>query len=594
MLDDTLKNPYQYFSDQSGNALELGKIYIGEYGQNAEAYPAPVYWDAARSLVAEFPLRTIAGRIARNGTPAKIYPPQSYSITVRDKSDVIVFSGNVEGGGVLYQSYSDFIGSNEPSRGVGSIWTARTDWGDFQYKEVASGGNLGETNAAGVEFDVLPGSDGKKNARAWGLTASGGQTPIIERVFSAKGFLYFPEGIYEYAPDATTGFLSDTIISGDGDLTVFKYAPTTPPATADIQQVLRPRAYANVENVAIYDICIDGNRDGVDWSGVTAGDGNAHGIALWGSQNVFIDRVLVKNAWTDAFYLAYSHSSLDSRRQCQNIRMGTIRAENCGRQGVSIISAEDVTIEALLVDGVDRTDPKAALDLEPNNSDPDKIKNIRIGKILAKDTGAGLVSLGISTIEDVTIGEVVLENVFATNGVQIKKVKNYYIGKCTVEMADGVYYSVYATDFENLTINGINVRQKSGATITDVQGGILIDSIPSGNDFDNINFMSDSIILDGCRGNGFRHNAGTAQIGYMHLRDVNQANNSTLAAFLLAQCHINFIRADDGTGDYAIRLGSSSNTFDGGDIADGITGDVALAGNTAKWGQLQSNGSDYP
>jgi hypothetical protein len=50
----------------------------------------------------------------------------------------------------VYDAVAEFLLSDEPSRGVGSIWEA----GGFRYEEVASGGDV--ANAVGVNFNFLP------------------------------------------------------------------------------------------------------------------------------------------------------------------------------------------------------------------------------------------------------------------------------------------------------------------------------------------------------------------------------------------------------------------------------------------------------
>lgn len=85
--------PFQVFTDQNGAPLEAGFIYIGSGNQNPEATPVPVFFDLAMTIPAAQPIRTIAGYPSHNGSPARIYSSITpFSITVRDKNGVIVFS----------------------------------------------------------------------------------------------------------------------------------------------------------------------------------------------------------------------------------------------------------------------------------------------------------------------------------------------------------------------------------------------------------------------------------------------------------------------------------------------------------------------
>ena len=88
-----IKAPYQYFVDANGTDLEAGYIYIGTANLNPETNPVTVYWDAALSIPAVQPIRTVGGYPSRSGAAARLYMDgTSYSITVRDSRGTLVFS----------------------------------------------------------------------------------------------------------------------------------------------------------------------------------------------------------------------------------------------------------------------------------------------------------------------------------------------------------------------------------------------------------------------------------------------------------------------------------------------------------------------
>ena len=90
MANKIIQQPYKIFTDAKGDALENGYIYIGEVNQNPETNPITVYWDAEATLPAPQPLRTVSGYISRNGSPASVYVTTDYSITIRDKNELLV------------------------------------------------------------------------------------------------------------------------------------------------------------------------------------------------------------------------------------------------------------------------------------------------------------------------------------------------------------------------------------------------------------------------------------------------------------------------------------------------------------------------
>lgn len=84
--------PFPVFHDQNGEQLVNGFVYIGEANQNPETNPANVFWDEAMTQAAQQPLRTTGGRFTRNGSPANVFTPSAYSITVREANRRIVYS----------------------------------------------------------------------------------------------------------------------------------------------------------------------------------------------------------------------------------------------------------------------------------------------------------------------------------------------------------------------------------------------------------------------------------------------------------------------------------------------------------------------
>lgn len=126
-----VNQPYQYFADLSGEALEAGKIYIGTAGLDAEANPISIYWDEAGTLPATQPVRTLQGYPVNGGSAANIFASADYSITVRDVNDVLIFSrSSVVGPSNLLttgQTFADSVKLNFGAGTDGSIYSDGTD-----------------------------------------------------------------------------------------------------------------------------------------------------------------------------------------------------------------------------------------------------------------------------------------------------------------------------------------------------------------------------------------------------------------------------------------------------------------------------------
>ena len=83
----SVNSPFLIFTDRDGQPLEDGYIYIGTAGLPAEANPQSVYWDAALTIPASQPIRTLGGYPVRSGSPAAVYVDATdYSVAIKNKN----------------------------------------------------------------------------------------------------------------------------------------------------------------------------------------------------------------------------------------------------------------------------------------------------------------------------------------------------------------------------------------------------------------------------------------------------------------------------------------------------------------------------
>jgi hypothetical protein len=109
--------PYPVFADIDGQPLEAGYIWIGTANLDPQTNPINVYWDAALTISAPQPIRTLAGYPSRNGTPARFYVGSDYSIRVMNKNGSPIYSAlndNLAGNG--------FASSNATANGTQTIF----------------------------------------------------------------------------------------------------------------------------------------------------------------------------------------------------------------------------------------------------------------------------------------------------------------------------------------------------------------------------------------------------------------------------------------------------------------------------------------
>jgi len=88
----SIQPTYPIFTDIDGQPLEAGYVWIGIANTEPIGNPINVYWDAALTILAPQPIRTLAGYPSRNGTPARLYVNSDYSIQVQNKNGSVVYS----------------------------------------------------------------------------------------------------------------------------------------------------------------------------------------------------------------------------------------------------------------------------------------------------------------------------------------------------------------------------------------------------------------------------------------------------------------------------------------------------------------------
>jgi hypothetical protein len=107
-------NPYKIFADTDGQPLDDGYVFIGTAGLNPQTNPITVYSDPALTLAVAQPIRTNGGYPVLAGTPARLYTPGDYSITVLNKNGTLVFSSlqnNVNDGAISTATNATGTGS---------------------------------------------------------------------------------------------------------------------------------------------------------------------------------------------------------------------------------------------------------------------------------------------------------------------------------------------------------------------------------------------------------------------------------------------------------------------------------------------------
>ena len=115
----SIQPTFPIFTETDGLPLENGYIWLGTANLDPQGNPINVYWDAALTIPAGQPIRTLNGYPSRNGTPARLYVNSDYSIRVQDSKGSLVYSAPAATeryGNVITLADLDFIAA-----GVGAV-----------------------------------------------------------------------------------------------------------------------------------------------------------------------------------------------------------------------------------------------------------------------------------------------------------------------------------------------------------------------------------------------------------------------------------------------------------------------------------------
>jgi hypothetical protein len=113
----SIQPTYPIFTETDGQPLEDGYVWIGQVNLDPQVNPINVYFDAALTIPAAQPIRTLGGYPSNSGTPARLYVNSDYSIRVMNKNGSVVYSAPA-----ATERYSDVVLIYTP--GPNSLLTA--------------------------------------------------------------------------------------------------------------------------------------------------------------------------------------------------------------------------------------------------------------------------------------------------------------------------------------------------------------------------------------------------------------------------------------------------------------------------------------
>ena len=255
----SIQPTYPIFTDIDGQPLEDGFVWVGQANLDPQVNPVAVYWDAALTIPAPQPIRTLGGYPSNSGTPARLYVSGDYSIRVMNKKGSVVY-----GAPIATESYSAALVSADDADN-GSLFTTVAG---FISRLMSSAG------AALVGFILLAVGAVARTVRerlqdtyhvtdfgAFGDGVVDDTSSIIAALLAASGkTLLFPAGTY-LVDGSLLRIYSGTTIFGYGATLKLKAGVygSTAYFLGTNTGITYDAGYTTTTNVAIFGLTIDGN-----------------------------------------------------------------------------------------------------------------------------------------------------------------------------------------------------------------------------------------------------------------------------------------------------------------------------------------------
>ena len=144
----------------------------------------------------------------------------------------------------------------------------------------------------------------------------------------------------------------------------------------------------NIENVVIDNVAILGERD----DHIGTGGEWGYGIAIYNSHNITINNAYIEKTWGDGIYIGCHYDDVITVKRNTNIVINNPVIKDCSRNGISICSSLDVTINHAKISGINRIAPNAGIDIEPEHSTTEGIflGTVKIHDLYVERCGYGL------------------------------------------------------------------------------------------------------------------------------------------------------------------------------------------------------------
>jgi hypothetical protein len=206
----SIQPTFPIFTETNGLPLENGYIWIGAANLDPQGNPINVYWDAALTIQAAQPIRTLNGYPSRSGTPARLYVNSDYSIRVQNSKGSLVYSAPE----ALERYSSDLVSFTGFKGQIGTVANLAdddgSDWIGFDPVGASAVARSAQDKMRDVvsvkDFGASPSATAAANTAAFQAAIDSSQNAII----------FVPAGTYQISGTLNVLKPGKLIIRGDG------------------------------------------------------------------------------------------------------------------------------------------------------------------------------------------------------------------------------------------------------------------------------------------------------------------------------------------------------------------------------------------
>jgi parallel beta-helix repeat protein len=438
-----IEQPFEIFADIDGQPLEAGYVWVGQANLDPQTNPIPVFFDAALTIPAAQPIRTLSGYLSNSGTPARLYANSDYSIRVMNKNGSTIYSAaNNDGQANLL---IDDLASTAAGKGAELVGFKQLGTGAVDRTALAKMRESVSVKDFGAVGDGVTDDADAINAAVTYANSIGG------------GVITFPSGTYMV--NAAGNFTGIQMKSGVYlDLTGAKLK-----ALSANSANYRLVAFQEVSGCGIIGGEIEGDRA---TNSATGEQGHCVFVILNCSRLLF-QNITISNAFGDGIYLG---------RLCSDLKVSNCTVTNNRRNNISVVSASNVFIDGCDISNANGTLPEAGIDVEPNPGDA-----VSSNVVISNCHIYGNAHEGVAfpapaptpLIENAIVSNCHIYN-NGTQGIRASYVKNLEVSGCVIygNGGGGIYdTSALAT---SLNIDGNIIFGNTGSGVEGFASGTII------------------------------------------------------------------------------------------------------------------------